>query len=118
METPTLAPKNDLNVTRRLRRLIFGPDGTALVVSELIQRLLQNEWPPEKSTIATSTSVSHIQPPYLSINQDATKLIIVLPQVKFRDIAIRQLHMMENKLGLRSVIPIEIISHSTNNMSG
>jgi len=72
--------QRNIHVPRRLQRLIFGPDGPALVVAELAQRSLLKEWPLNESIVERSTSESHIQPPYLSINPDSSALSVILPE--------------------------------------
>lgn len=66
------------HVPKRLSRLIFGQDGPALVVAELVQKLLLKSWPPKHISIATPTT-KKLPPPFIRLDLDPIRLSVALP---------------------------------------
>jgi len=69
--------QSESHVPKRLKRLISGQDGPALVVAELAQKLLLGLWPIEHP--AAATPVKKLPPPFLRLDLHPIRLTLVVP---------------------------------------
>ena len=72
--------QSNYHIPRRLRRLIFGPDGPALVISELAQKSLILAWPPRINHPNEYKQPKQLALPYLMINFNPLQLSVILPK--------------------------------------
>ena len=70
--------RHEVHTGQRLKRLILGPDGPAIIAAELIQRDLLASWPP-KTSAAINVPLSRTPAPYIRIGLDPLSLVAVLP---------------------------------------
>lgn len=64
---------------RQLQRLVFGPDGLALVIAELAQRVVRGRWPPMQ-TVDEKGRGPQASSPYLMLGYEPLALYVVLPE--------------------------------------
>lgn len=70
--------QSEWHVSRRLKRLIFGQDGPALVVAELAQKLLLESWPPDHIS-DISPPREKLPPPFLRLDLHPIRLSVIIP---------------------------------------
>lgn len=63
----------------QLQRLVFGPDGPALEIAELAQRVLYEHWPPTRKVYEKGQG-PQTSSPYLMLSYEPLALSIVLPE--------------------------------------
>jgi len=89
------------HVSKRLSRLISGPDGPALLVAELAQNLLIDEWPPDKTSdlnIVTGKTPS----PYVRMGLDPLRLSVVLPAGSLPGYTMLEVYYSDNRVQLET----------------
>lgn len=89
------------HVSKRLSRLVFGPDGPALMVAELSQKLLLELWPPSQIP-AMAPAARKLPPPYVRLSLDPLHLSIVLPDGNLPGYTMLEASYADNRVQLET----------------
>jgi hypothetical protein len=89
------------HVSKRLSRLIFGPDGPALLVAELAQNLLIDEWPPDKTSDITFVTGKTLSP-YVRLGLDPLRFSVVLPAGSLPGYTMLDAYYSDNRVQLET----------------